>query len=355
MPRHVFMTGFPGFIAGQLMARLAAAEPETRYTFLVEERFKPRAEAQIRDLERQVPGFAKRARLALGDLTRPDLGLSEADLERLRKKVHNVWHLAAIYDLSVPQSFAYKVNVLGTANILDLCEQCQRFERLDYVSTCYVSGDRHGTVLESELDAGQGFKNHYESTKAWAEMEVRRRMHRVPTAIYRPGIVVGDSRTGVTAKFDGPYFLIKALLDLPSWLPMVNVGAGEAPVNIVPVDFVVDAMAVLSRMPEAIGLTFQLADPAPSSARDIVASAMRITGHGKLRGSLPAGLVDRLMRNKGIQSIVPIPREAIEYFNHEVFHDSKNTQRLLAASGVRCPNFLSYLPTAVEYLRAHPE
>ena len=95
--------------------------------------------------------------------------------------------------------------------MLELCAACERLERLNYVSTAYVAGVRKGVVYEHELALGQAFKNHYESTKFQAEVWVRDAMDDVPTTIYRPAIVVGDSRTGETQKFDGPYYMLRVI------------------------------------------------------------------------------------------------------------------------------------------------
>jgi len=355
MARHVFMTGFPGFIASQLVDRLAARDADMRFTLLVQEHLLDHAHAAVSQLEAGRTGLGGRCRLVTGDITRPWLGMKEDEYKRLAAEISHVWHLAAVYDLSVPEPVAYRVNVIGTANVLDLCQDAAHLERLDYVSTCYVAGLRTGMVLETELDEGQKFKNHYESTKCWAEMEVRRRMHRLPVCIHRPGIVVGDSHTGQTDKYDGPYFVINLFLRLPSWLPMVNIGDGKARVNIVPVDFVVDGMAALGFEPKAIGQTVQLADPNPHTAREIIEGLLATLGRGKPLANLPSGLVERALGVDGLRRMVKVPREAVIYFNHDVQFDTSNQRRLLEGTGVSCPDLLEILPTLVNYVKEHPD
>ena len=110
--------------------------------------------------------------------------------------------------------------------MLEFLDEAKRFARLHYVSTAYVSGKHHGTFRETDLDVGQGFKNHYEETKFLAEVEVAK--SRVPRTIYRPGVVVGDSRTGETGKFDGPYFVLRAMERLPSPGLFIRLGQGRA-------------------------------------------------------------------------------------------------------------------------------
>lgn len=355
MASKVFMTGFPGFIAQRLVDRLLARDPEATFIFLIEDRMRGVADATIKGMEKPHPGFIESTEVLTGDISKPLLGLSPEEYRELCRKATHVWHLAAIYDLSVPQARAYRVNVVGTANILDLCEACEALVRLDYVSTCYVAGDRTGPVLESELDCGQGFKNHYESTKCWAEMEVRRRMDRIPTAVHRPSVVLGDSRTGETDKYDGPYFLINLLAKLPTFLPMVHIGPSKAAVNLVPVDFLVEAMAEIGQRNEALGLTIHLADPMPHQAREIMESLLSIMGFGKPLATVPTQVVEEMLGIKLVRDLVKIPQELVTYFNHAVSFDTQNQRKLLEGSGIACPDLLSYLPTLIEYVRKHPD
>src|SRR5215210_8657172 len=205
-----------------------------------------------------------------GDITERRLGLSDERYERLAGELTTIYHLAAVYDLAVPLDLATKVNVDGTGNVLGLCEDCERLERLHYVSTAYVAGDRTGNVYEHELALGQGFKNHYESTKFQAEVWMRQAMGRVPVTVYRPAIVVGDSRTGETSKFDGPYYLLRMISQLSGRrMPLPQMGT-EAPFNVVPVDVVVEGIAQLSLHPDAVGDTVHLVDPEPLSSRELV-------------------------------------------------------------------------------------
>ena len=170
----------------------------------------------------------------------------------------------------MPLEIAQRVNVDGTGNILELCAACERLTRLNYVSTAYVAGDRRGVVYEHELVLGQGFKNHYESTKFQAELWVRARMGEIPTTIYRPAIVVGDSRTGETEKFDGPYYILRTIARVAErGGPIPQMGSPRSPFNVVPVDFVVAAMAAASADEAAAGETLHLVDPEPVSAAEL--------------------------------------------------------------------------------------
>jgi thioester reductase-like protein len=355
MAGKLLMTGFPGFIAKQLAPRLGRNDPDTHLLFLVQPSMRKLAEASLRTLDEHVEGLSTRCSILEGDITQPRLGMAAGEYERCTKEVSAVWHLAAAYDLAVAAAVAYRVNVIGTACVLDFCEACESFERLDYLSTCYVSGTRHGLILESELDEGQSFKNHYESTKCWAEMEVRRRMGRIPTCVHRPGVVVGDSRTGETDKYDGPYFLMLLLLRLPARLPMPNIGRGDARVNLVPVDFLTDAMAAIGANPTALGKTVHLADPDPRSAREVMAKIQAELGRPQPAGLVPPSLVARALRIPAVRRMVKVPEQTVTYFNHEVLFDTTNQASLLTGTGLYCPDFFSYLPTLLDYVRAHPE
>ena len=211
-PTATLVTGFPGFIAGGLLSRLAALHPEARFDLLVQPHLCAAAGAACAALDASTPGLSARCTVHPGDLREPDLGLSAEAVAALAERVTEVWHLAAIYDLAVPEALAHAVNVGGTERVLDLCAKLPRLEELQYISTCYVAGRRQGLVREDELEHDAGFHNHYESTKYGAEVAVQRRRGEIATRIYRPGVVVGASRTGETAKADGPYFAMKLLL-----------------------------------------------------------------------------------------------------------------------------------------------
>src|SRR5436190_16340991 len=229
------VTGFPGFIGRRLVRRLV--NDGARVVTLVE--------ARMADKAREIA--PEGVEVVTGDITERHLGLDDATWERLTGEVTHVFHLAAVYDLAVPAEIAQRVNVDGTGNVLELCVACERLERLNYVSTAYVAGWRSGVVYEHELSLGQSFKNHYESTKFQAEVWVRDEMDRVPTTIYRPAIVVGDSKTGETQKFDGPYFMLRVVsVAERRGMPIAQFGRAEAPFNVVPVDFVVDALVAAS-------------------------------------------------------------------------------------------------------------
>lgn len=341
MHRTMLLTGFPGFLAGRLVPRLLADDEEARIVALVEPRMVERARALAPDGLDVQPG----------DITDPRLGLDERTYERLTGEVSAVFHLAAIYDLAVGADLAERVNVEGTQHVVDFCRRCPNLERHHYVSTAYVAGRRSGVVLEDELAEGQDFKNFYESTKFAAEVVVRAAMEDVPTTIYRPAIVVGDSQTGETQKFDGPYYLLRSM-GAPG--PVVQIGHGDAPFNVVPVDFVVDAIAAGARDAEATGHTLHLVDPEPVTATEVTRLLARAYRHTEPSLRIPPGVVDRLLRFRVVRRMLGgTPRESIVYLNHPVTFDTGQASAVLGRNGLRCPRFPEYVDAMVGFYAEH--
>ena len=343
------LTGFPGFIGRRLARRLLHAEPELRLVALVEERMLGAAHEAAAAID------AERIELLAGDIADRRLGLSDEDYSRLAGELRRAYHLAAIYDLAVPLELAQRVNVDGTGNVLELCAVAERFERLAYVSTAYVAGRRTGVVYEHELSLGQGFKNRYESTKFQAEVWVRERMHQIPTTILRPAIVVGDSQTGETQKFDGPYYLLKAVSRATAMgQPLFHFGRAQAPFNVVPVDYVVDAIATAAAVPETEGETLHLVDPEPLTAAELLTELSARYGGPGPRGSIPPMVGEVMLRVPAIRArLYGTPRESIAYLNHPVVFDMRRCVDLLGGRGLTPPRFTDYSETMVGFFKQH--
>jgi thioester reductase-like protein len=343
------VTGFPGFIGRRLVAHLLEAGPDVAVTCLVEPRMAAPARAAAAEID------AARIQVVEGDVAQRRLGLDTATYERLAAEVDRVYHLAAIYDLAVPIKVAQSVNVAGTGHVLEFCLDAPGLKRLTYVSTAYVAGRRHGVVYEHELVMGQDFKNHYESTKFQAEVWVRQLMDRIPTTVLRPAIVVGDARTGETAKFDGPYYLLRAVAQADGWgRPVMQFGRAQAPFNVVPVDYVVRAMATAAADPAAAGETLHLVDPEPLSAAELLAAlSQEYAGRGP-KGKLPAGVVAGSLRIPPVRRFFNnTPRESIAYLNHPVTFDARRAVDLLAPHDLRPPHFTEYVGAMVRFFKAH--
>lgn len=236
----VLFTGFPGFLGSALLPRTLRRAPDARAVALVQERFADRASATLARIERDDPAVAGRTDLVVGDITAPGLGLSDDERARLLTGPLEIFHLAAVYDLSVPADLAWRVNVEGTRHVVAFAQAATALTRLQYMSTCYVSGRYDGLFAETDLELGQRFANHYDHTKHEAERVVARaRDAGLPVTVYRPSIVVGDSLTGATQRFDGPYYLLQLLArqGAPAAVPLPG-RAARTEFNLVPSDFV---------------------------------------------------------------------------------------------------------------------
>jgi thioester reductase-like protein len=342
MPRTYLLTGFPGFLAGRLVPRLLADDDEAQIVALVEPRMVERARALAPDGVDIQPG----------DITDAALGLDPRTYDRLTDEVVRVFHLAALYDLAVGADLAERVNVAGTQHVVNFCRRASRLERHHYISTAYVAGLRSGLVLEEDLAEGQAFKNFYESTKFAAEVIVRASMHDVPTTIYRPAIVVGDSQTGETQKFDGPYYLLRTYAAAKG--PLLQIGRGDAPFNVVPVDFVIDAIAAGTRDAEAVGRTLHLVDPEPVSSAELARLLAHEYAGREPSVSVPAGVVDRALKYAPIRKLFGgPPQQSIRYLNHPVSFDTTQAGEVLGRNGLRCPRFPEYVGAMVRFFREH--
>lgn len=342
MPHTYLLTGYPGFLATKLVDYISEKEPDALFYLIVHP-------SQIEKAQTIVKASASKDRYTLiqGDITEAGLGLSgNIELEA----VTHVYHLAAIYDLAVPKTIAQLVNIKGTERVLDYLEKLPYLARFIYFSTAYVSGDRTGTVYEDELVKGQSFKNHYEATKYEAEVLVQERMGRIPTTIIRPGIVVGHSKTGETVKFDGPYFIMR-FLDKFAKLPIPYIGKGEAPVYLVPVDYILDAVYHFTHFERSEGKVYHLTDPHPSAARDLYD---QIVGHllnKQPSWTLPTSVVSGMLRIPQFRRWVQVERETIDYFQCQTMYDASDTIRDLEGTGIKCPSFHEYAEKMVHYYK----
>ncbi len=351
------MTGFPGFLGSALLPRLLQRRDGVTAVCLVQPHHAETAQQRVLEIEADYPHTVGRIDLIEGDLTAPDLGLDRSEATRL-DDVTEVWHLAAVYDLAVGKEIAQAVNVLGTEQILEFCRTRAQLDVLQYVSTCYVSGRYDGEFSEDALEEGQSFRNHYETTEFDAEALVRAAMDDgLPATIYRPGIVVGDSRTGETRKFDGPYFLAAFLQRQLALAVIPAVGpADRVKVCLVPVDFVIEAMDELSVSSESVGQTFALPAPDPPTVRELVNTFAALLDKKVIWVPLPLGLTRAVVGTvPGLEWLLGLPAEALDYFASPTTYSTTNTTTALEGTGVRCPKFASYAPQLLDFMTAHPE
>jgi len=346
-PGVYFVTGFPGFIGRRLVEHIAKQDPRGRICCLVLPKQLKEAQRAAERLE------GAEVELLSGDVVDLHLGLSGEEYQRLSNEVTDIFHLAALSQMSVPKQTAFRVNVDGTRNVIELARDCEKLRRLNHFSSCYVSGERVGVIAEDELDVGQGFHNVYEESKFNAERLMQRAAESLPVSIYRPGIVVGDSKTGEVDRFEGPYYLGILLVMSPLMVPLPLPGNGVAPLNVIPVDFLVQAVWTLSRDPRAAGKTFHLVDPNPMSARRVYEIIAEKANKKLPRFRLSARAADAMLRLPVLEKLVRPQRAAIAYVNHLAFYNCHNTLELLDGTGVRCPPLSTYLDKLIDYTREH--
>lgn len=231
----ILITGATGFIGKRLTAELIKEDHEV---FLLVRR---------QSLEKARAIFGDSAKYIIGDITQNDIVEEVSGAQLIRDEIDTVLHLAAYYDLSASMAETYLHNVIGTQNLLFLMQKMERLKTLHYVSTYAVSGVRDGDFSEEDLDAGVEFPDNYSKTKMQAEFLVRNaKLPSVKKRIYRPGIIVGDSRTGEMDKVDGPYYFFKFFHSLHRWVGKIPVGVlpvsydSEATIPLLPVDTLVD-------------------------------------------------------------------------------------------------------------------
>jgi thioester reductase-like protein len=343
----VFVTGWSGFIGRRLLHRLGGELDRERDRLVLLARAPRLDEARAEIAALELEGEALE-----GDVTKMHLGLSGVEYKRLAGHVTEIWHLAGLYDLSAAAATLRAVNLEGTRHVLELARGARRLRRLHHFSTTYVSGDREGVILEDELEMGQRFHDPYERAKFDAERLVRRAMPELPATVYRPSIVVGDSRTGEVDRFQGPYYLAILLVASPIGVPLPLPGHGLAPLNVVPVDFVVEAALRLGSDPAALGKTVHLVDPAPLSARKVYELIAARVGKTLPPVAVPHRAVEALLGLPFLERLARPQRNAIRMVNQLAIYNCQNQLALLDGTGIRCPPITSYLDRLIEFARA---
>lgn len=349
-PEVALVTGFPAFTARRMTRKILAADPAAQVLVLCRDKFASSAEqmlGQLPDHERT------RATILEGDVCNMDLGLSGPEYRRVAGTVTTIHHMAGIYYLGVDRATTRRVNVLGTRNVLDLAAESVRLRRICHWSTASVSGRRTGVIMEDELDCGQSFHNVYEESKFEAEKLAESAKHSLPLTILRPGILVGDSQTGEIDKLDGPYYLIVLIANNETQLKVPLPGRGNAPLNLVPIDFAIDAGYHLSLDEQAAGHTYHLTDPNPLPARQVYELIAERSHGGRLaKGFLPGGLTRAILRAPGLARLARSQRSFLESFDRLTYYNCREAQRLLEPAGIQCPPLPSYVDNLIHYVRS---
>ncbi|MBK8323258.1 MAG: SDR family oxidoreductase [Betaproteobacteria bacterium] len=357
-----FVTGGTGFIGRFLIDKLIARGGTIHV--LVRKN-------SLRKLDALRPRWgadAKRVVAVVGDLAKPKLGIAPADLAKLKGKVDHVFHLAAVYDLSADAASQEKANIDGTRNAVQFAEAIQA-GCFHHTSSIAAAGLYDGVFREDMFDEAEELDHPYFRTKHDSEGIVRAECKR-PWRVYRPAIVVGHSKTGEIDKIDGPYYFFKLIQKmrkaLPQWMPTVGIEGGR--INIVPVDYVVDAMDHIAHMKGLDGRCFHLTDPEPQRIGEILnlfakaahAPQMTMRLNAKMFGFIPDFVLDSAMSlapvrriQKQVLSDLGIPPDMFKFVNYPTRFDNREAARALKGSGIAVPALEDYAWRLWDYWERH--
>lgn len=349
----VLLTGFPGYLAQRVGLEILSTRPKVRIYLL---HAAGEAAARVEPVLSRLTAEQRERVLPLeGDVSFMDLGLPSEQYRLLVDEVTEIQHLACRYHPQGSASLLRRVNVNGTREVLELASQCQLLTRMVHWSTVQVSGNREGVVLEDELECGQRFHSAWEQTRFEAERLVRRAARKLPVTVLRLGVVVGDSDSGELGYYEGPHRLVASFVQARREQPVLLPGTGNAPVHLVPVDFVVRAACHLSTDKSAVGKTFHLVDPSPLPANAVFQIIAR-KAHRKPTPQILPKALSRLFRfSPGVQRLTPFPVAPPDIFDSMVFYNCQNTLTHLAGTRLVCPPFESYADRLVKYINETDE
>jgi len=359
IPMAYFVTGATGFI-GRFLIRNLLKRGEPIYVLVRKDSL-----GKLEDLRADYWGANDREVIGVvGDLAKPNLGVSAADLRKLKGKVDHMFHLAAIYDLAASAEEQQAANVQGTRHAVDFARAVGA-GCLHHVSSIAAAGLYDGVFREDMFEEAEDLDHPYFRTKHDAEGIVRKHC-KVPFRIYRPAFVVGDSKTGYIDKIDGPYYFFKAIQRLrnalPPWMPTIGIEGGR--INIVPVDFIADALDYLAHKKGLDGKCFHLTDPAPYRIGEVLnifakaghAPQMTMRVNARMFGFIPAPIlyglgslapVKRMIR--AVLTDLGIPRDVFQFVNWPTRYDNREATKALKGSGIAVPQLDTYAPKLWDY------
>ncbi|MDH3622591.1 MAG: SDR family oxidoreductase [Myxococcales bacterium] len=301
-----------------------------------------------------------------GDLNEANLGLSDEGIAALSQAAH-CFHIAALYDIEAPADLTEKTNIEGTKHLLSALRKAGFAGRLHHVSSIAVAGDYTGTFTESMFEEGQTLPDAYHRSKLESEKLVRE--SGLDYRVYRPSSVVGDSKSGEIDRLDGIYYgfgaIQKLAAALPSWV-RVPVPRIRGRFNVVPVDYVADAMVHIALSP-AEARVFHLVDPSPQRFVRMMAALVKVAGGPRLGPAIDFSRMRGVKQAGSMASMLPsvqelrtavlkdlgLPANGLASMNLRVRFDDSNTQAALRDTEIRCPHFKTYAKTLYRYYEDH--
>jgi len=358
-----FVTGATGFIGKRLVKKLLARRGSTVYFLLREE-----SRDKLPDLLSFWGASKTRAIPVFGDLTAKKLGVAADEIKKLKGQIDHVYHLAAVYDLKADEESQVKVNIEGTRALVEFAQAIDA-GHVHHVSSIAAAGLYEGVFREDMFDEAEGLDHPYFMTKHESEKIVRKECKK-PWTVYRPAMVVGDSTTGEMDKVDGPYYFFKPIQRLrqilPPWMPAIGLEGGR--VNIVPVDFIVDALDHISHQQKKSGGCFHLVDPVGYRVGDVLDIFSRAAHAPKMNLFINAALLGFIPKSvkKGLMALAPVrrirnavmkdmglPDDMFTFINYPTRFDCRETEAALKGSGIACPNLKDYAWRLWDYWERH--
>ena len=360
---HYFVTGATGFIGKRLVKRLLERKGAVVH-FLIRQA----SEDKVAGLREYWGVGPARAVPVFGDLTAKKLGVGTESIKALKGQVDHFYHLAAVYDLEADEERQIAVNIEGTRNTVELAKAIGA-GHFHHVSSIAAAGLYEGVFREDMFDEAENIEHPYFMTKHESEKIVRTEC-KLPWSVYRPALVVGDSHTGEMDKIDGPYYFFKLIQRmrqiLPPWMPSIGLEGGR--INIVPVDFVVDALNHISHHKRASGQCFHLVDPMGYRVGDVLdifskaahAPKMNLFVNAALLGFIPKAVKKGLMAlapvrrvHRAVMQDLGLPEDMMNFVNYPTRFDCRETLAALKGSGIACPNLNDYAWRLWDYWERH--
>ncbi len=358
-----FVTGATGFIGKRLVKKLLERKGSVVHFLIRKE-----SEGKVAALREFWGVSAARVQPVFGDLTTKKLGVNTDDVKKLKGNIDHFYHLAAVYDLDADEESQIAVNIEGTRNTVELAKAIDA-GHFHHVSSIAAAGLYEGVFREDMFEEAENYEHPYFMTKHESEKIVRKEC-KVPWSVYRPAMVVGDSKTGEMDKIDGPYYFFKLIQRirqfLPPWMPAIGLEGGR--VNIVPVDFVVGALDHISHQQTTTGKCYHLVDPVGYRVGDVLdifskaahAPRMSLFVNAALLGFIPKSVKKGLMALAPVRRVraaimkdLGVPEDMMAFVNYPTRFDRRETDAALKGSGVNCPNLNDYAWRLWDYWERH--